>query len=95
MEITKGVNIINRFLAKSRPEESIQQHTNNLMENYYILKKLYPNIKYLNWEILKLACLYHDLGKMNTKFQNKIMKVLGYELIEDNCNILMKYIIVF
>jgi len=78
------VNIINRFLAKSRPEESIQQHTNNLMENYYILKKLYPNIKYLNWEILKLACLYHDLGKMNTKFQNKIMKVLGYELIEDN-----------
>lgn len=78
------MNIINRFLAKSRPEESIQQHTNNLMENYYILKNLYPNIKYLNWEILKLACLYHDLGKMNTKFQNKIMKILGYKLLEDN-----------
>jgi len=79
-----GVIIINRFLAKSRPEESIQEHTNNLMENYYILKKLYPNIKYLNWEILKLACLYHDLGKMNTKFQNKIMKILGYKLLKDN-----------
>ena len=71
------------FLAKSDPEETIQQHTINLMENYNILRELYPNIKYLNWDILKLACLYHDLGKMNTKFQNKIMKKLGYDLLKD------------
>ncbi|TAH60696.1 MAG: CRISPR-associated endonuclease Cas3'', partial [Gottschalkiaceae bacterium] len=74
---------MNRFLAKSEPEETIQEHTNNLMSNYYLLKELYPNIKYLNWEILKLACLYHDLGKINTKFQNKIMKKIGYELLDD------------
>ncbi|TAH60527.1 MAG: CRISPR-associated endonuclease Cas3'', partial [Gottschalkiaceae bacterium] len=78
-----GGDIINRFLAKSKPEESIQKHTSNLMENYHVLKILYPNIKYLNWEILELACIYHDLGKMNTKFQNKIMKILGYKILDD------------
>lgn len=74
---------MNKFLAKSNPVETIQEHTSNLMENYYLLMNLYPNIKYLNWNVLKLACLYHDLGKMNTKFQNKIMKKIGYEEIED------------
>lgn len=74
---------MNRFLAKSNPIETIEEHTKNLMENYYLLKKLYPNIKYLDWNILRLACLYHDLGKMNTKFQNKIMKKIGYNTLED------------
>ena len=74
---------MNRFFAKSNPVETIQEHTNNLMKNYHIMKNLYPNIKYLSWQILKLACLYHDLGKMNTKFQNKIMKKIGYDILKD------------
>lgn len=75
---------MNKFLAKSNPEETIQEHTNNLILNYDLLQSLYPNIKYLNWDILKLACLYHDLGKINTKFQNKLMKKMSYDLLKDN-----------
>ncbi|OSA92434.1 UNVERIFIED_ORG: CRISPR-associated helicase/endonuclease Cas3 [Clostridium botulinum] len=64
----------NLFLAKSNPRESIVEHTEKLIEAYEILKKIYPDIKNMNWDLLKLACIYHDLGKMNTKFQNKIAK---------------------
>lgn len=63
----------NPFWAKSYPQkETIKQHTEGLLSEYDTLKKLYPEIKYLNWEILKIACTYHDLGKMNTKFQNRL-----------------------
>lgn len=51
--------------------ETINEHTDRLIENYNILKELYPDIK-VDWEILELACLYHDLGKMNEKFQIKL-----------------------
>lgn len=62
----------NRYIAKTYPEEeTIQQHTDRLVENYNILKTIYPNLK-VDWDILRLACLYHDLGKMNAKFQSKI-----------------------
>lgn len=68
---------MNKYLAKTYLQETIQQHTDKLLENFNILKKMYPNIKGLNWEILYYACLYHDLGKMNTKFQNKIIKIIN------------------
>lgn len=64
---------MNRYLAKSNPLETIQEHTNKLIENYNILKEIYPNLE-VNWDILYKACLYHDLGKMNLKFQEKIEK---------------------
>ncbi|WP_353097508.1 CRISPR-associated helicase Cas3' [Tissierella praeacuta] len=59
------------YLAKSRPKETIQEHTERLIENWETLKELYPNIN-ITWELLYLACLYHDLGKLNEDFQNKI-----------------------
>lgn len=59
------------YLAKSRPKETIQEHTERLIENFNIFKNLYPDID-INWELLYLACLYHDLGKINKDFQNKI-----------------------
>ena len=38
-----------------------------------------------DWDILEYAVKYHDLGKINTKFQNKLYKVLKYpEKLEDN-----------
>ncbi len=62
----------NEYIAKTYPEvETIQQHTNRLIENYNILKRIYPDLK-VDWDILELACLYHDLGKMNKKFQKKL-----------------------
>lgn len=62
----------NLFLAKSYPQETIIEHTEKLLKEFNNLKSTYPNIDNINWEILRLACVYHDLGKMNTKFQNKI-----------------------
>lgn len=73
----------NLFLAKSNPKETIIEHTEKLLEQYEKLKEVYPNIKNLNWELLYDVCLYHDIGKMNTKFQNKIMKKLDLDLLED------------
>ncbi|MDP4177443.1 MAG: CRISPR-associated helicase Cas3' [Bacillota bacterium] len=59
------------YLAKSIPLEDIQSHTDNVLENYEKLKKLYPNIN-VNWKILYKSCLFHDLGKMNVKFQKRL-----------------------
>ena len=74
----------NLFLAKTQDKETIIEHTNKLLEQLEALKNIYPNIKHLNWDILKLACIYHDLGKINTKFQNKIYEKLGLPQLKDN-----------
>lgn len=73
----------NKALAKTKDEETIVDHTEKLVKNYAILKKCYPNIKNLDWDILKLACVYHDMGKLNTKFQNKLMSKLNYSALKD------------
>jgi len=73
----------NRFLAKSNPMETIQEHTDLLEENARILKEYYPCI-HVDWEILRLAVLFHDLGKMNTKFQDKLYKKLKLPLLDDD-----------
>lgn len=63
---------MNYYLAKSNPQETIQEHTDKLLKNYELLKSTYPNLN-VNWDLLYLACLYHDFGKMNAKFQQKIV----------------------
>lgn len=67
----------NLLLAKSEPIETIKEHTDHLIEQYHVLKKIYPNIPFVGWELLYLACLYHDIGKVNTKFQNKLLDAIG------------------
>lgn len=68
------------FLAKSSPKETIQEHTDNLLQQLKLLKYIYPNIK-VDWALLEIACIYHDLGKMNEIFQNKVKnhKIKFYE----------------
>lgn len=73
----------NKALAKTKDEETIISHTENLLKNYGLLKEFYPSIKNLDWELLELACIYHDIGKLNTKFQNKLMEKLKYPLLKD------------
>ena len=58
-------------LAKSNPKEDIQTHTDNLLKNLTLLKELYPNL-FKDWDLLHWACVYHDLGKLNSKFQERI-----------------------
>ncbi|HBY20025.1 MAG: CRISPR-associated helicase/endonuclease Cas3 [Clostridiales bacterium GWE2_32_10] len=62
---------MNNYLAKSNPKETIQEHTQKLLFNLEILKNTYPNLE-IDWDMLKWACIYHDLGKMNMKFQKRI-----------------------
>ncbi len=64
--------IMKEFYAKSEPKETIQQHTDNLLENFNILKTIYPNLE-IDWDMLQLVCLYHDMGKINSKFQERLL----------------------
>lgn len=80
----KDINdFINHYLAKSNPIQTIIEHTEELLKNLEILKEVYPNL-FKGWDrlyILKLACLYHDLGKMNVSFQKMIMGKRGEKQI--------------
>lgn len=61
-------------LAKSAPKEDIQTHTNNLLKNVELLQQLYPNLQ-VDWGLLHWACVYHDLGKLHFKFQDRIKRI--------------------
>ncbi|HLP61817.1 MAG TPA: CRISPR-associated helicase Cas3', partial [Candidatus Deferrimicrobium sp.] len=76
----------NKFLAKSKPVETIAGHTQELKKNFALLKALYPHLLHrpVDWEILELAVLFHDLGKVNTKFQVKLYKLLKLPLLKDD-----------
>lgn len=79
-----GIIIKNLYLAKSNKDgygtETIQEHTDKLLKELENLKILYPDLQNLNWDILKIACIYHDLGKMNTKMQIKLGRKLKDDL---------------
>lgn len=72
--------------AKSDPPESINEHTEKLLRNLKILRNVYENIVDKNpnvderlWNLLEIACVYHDIGKVYTPFQNIILEKLGKE----------------
>lgn len=77
----------NLFLAKSDEnfEETIQKHTEELLDELKNLNDIYPYIPELRWDLLKLACIYHDVGKVNTKFQNKLLVAMNRKeyILED------------
>lgn len=78
------------FYAKSNPEESIREHTDKLVNNYYLLKNTYGELieKHTDieskvfWKLLLVAVKYHDLGKAFTPFQNMIKEKLDLKTIE-------------
>lgn len=74
------------FYAKSNPEESLEEHTSNALKQYELLKKYYPKI--LNdtqWEMLKYAVIYHDLGKLDENFQKSIKYAMGIDKERAEC----------
>ncbi len=68
-------------LAKSKPKEDIQSHSDCLLDNLELLKRLYPNV-FKKWPwlytLLRLACIYHDLGKLYPLLQECIRKGVPY-----------------
>lgn len=77
------------YYAKSKPEQSLEEHTKALLENLKLLKNTYGEEilkgkdidKERFWKLLKIICTYHDLGKVYTPFQNEIRKKLGKETL--------------
>lgn len=59
--------------AKSKPPETIQEHNEKLLENYEKLKGFLDPEKVNKYnEVIRKILYYHDLGKLNHKFQNKL-----------------------
>jgi len=58
--------------AKS-DKETIEEHNHKLLENYNRLKEFLDPEKIERYdEVIKKILYYHDLGKLNHKFQNKL-----------------------
>jgi CRISPR-associated endonuclease/helicase Cas3 len=76
--------------AKSEPCQTIKEHTYALLDNLSLLRKTYGEsienllpVQYRDifWDVLSLVIKYHDLGKINTNFQNKIRQKIGLPLL--------------
>ena len=77
------------YYAKSKPIESIKEHTDKLLENLKLLKNTYGDqiVEDVNidktrfWKLLEIICKYHDIGKVYTPFQNMIRTDIGEQEI--------------
>lgn len=59
--------------AKSKPAETVEEHNRKLLENYEKLKKFLDPENVRKYEnVIRKILYYHDLGKLNHKFQNKL-----------------------
>lgn len=77
------------FYAKTNPIETIREHTDNVLKEYDNLKGVYENDidNVINsfmdsdyfWNLLNMCCEYHDYGKSNVQFQNKLRMKLSEE----------------
>ena len=80
------------YYAKSKPVETIREHTDKLLENLNLLKNTYGDqiVENINidktrfWKLLEIVCKYHDIGKVYTPFQNIIRKDIGEEKLNTN-----------
>lgn len=77
------------YYAKSKPIETIKEHTDQLLENLEILKEKYGTkiVKDSDmeeerfWKLMEVICIYHDSGKVFSGFQNAIRKNINMELL--------------
>ena len=86
--------IYSNSLAK--PDETLYEHTKLLLDNFELLK----NLGYLNSnvndieEILYLSCLYHDMGKINPVFQQRLKNKNKFDKnVEVGHNILSTFLV--
>ncbi|MBX0312582.1 MAG: CRISPR-associated endonuclease Cas3'', partial [Sulfurihydrogenibium sp.] len=63
------------YIAKSsdNSRQTLQEHTEKLLENFEILKKCIQLDKETE-KAVYLACLFHDIGKASKEFQAKIRR---------------------
>ena len=88
------INEINKRLAK--PNKTIKEHTDDLLEVLDLLWDLGYIKDNKIYKLVKMACIYHDIGKINGEFQfrvNKDKKIFFNEEKEISHNILSLYFI--
>ena len=83
-----------KYYAKSNPVETIKEHTDKLLKNLEILKRTYGSkiVQVIDmsedrfWQLMEMACKYHDVGKVYSGFQNVIRKAIGEQLLSTKFN---------
>lgn len=70
------------ILAKSEPRLTLVEHIEDCLRIWVLLKEAFPAVtKICNsndfdfWETLRLAIIFHDLGKAHPEFQNVLKKL--------------------
>lgn len=63
--------------AKSNPVKSISEHTDDLLLVMNKLRESLADNPVIDWELLKVIIVAHDLGKINRKFQDRIYKAIN------------------
>lgn len=64
---------MNKILAKSKSEISLCEHTKGLLEQFDKLRTLSPELRNkLDCQLLKMAIIFHDIGKVSPSFQISI-----------------------
>ena len=65
-----------RILAKSKPEITLKEHIEDCLQIKEQLQQLLPNVavpdKVKFWEMLRIAVIFHDLGKSHREFQKML-----------------------
>ena len=64
------LSLIEERLAK--PNKTIKEHIDDLLDNLELLSKLGYIQKGRIYDLVKMACIYHDLGKLNEEFQKRV-----------------------
>ncbi|MEG0073285.1 MAG: CRISPR-associated helicase Cas3', partial [Clostridia bacterium] len=73
------------FLAKSNPKETIKEHTEKLIKCMDKFSKIYgDHFTKTELELIRIACQFHDIGKVNQVFQNKITGKIERNITEIN-----------
>lgn len=99
--MNKRLDILEESILKeirikyAKVDKTIEEHTNDLLDRLEILKKFncIPNDRI--YDLVYKSCIYHDLGKVNNEFQQRILNAnLKYnDSKEVPHNILSLYII--
>ena len=81
-------------IYKAKPSKTIREHTDDLLKNLDILQTLNYIRNQQVYDLTKISCEYHDYGKANREFQQRINNNTKFnENVEIAHNVLSLYFI--
>lgn len=85
---------LENYLAKSNPDKSLLEHTQDVLKELEVLKNLNCINNERLYQLTKKACYYHDFGKVNRAFQERIKNKKKFnEIKEVPHNVLSLYFV--